>query len=47
MQPAWKNRNSVYTSEEKNLQFSSKKNFPPQNKVPHLMFIIWNFIAKF
>ena len=36
MQPTWKNRNSVYTSKEKNLQFSSKKpsatkQSPPSN----------------
>ena len=39
--------NTVYTSKEKNYEFSSKKNLPLQNIVPHLMFIILNFIAIF
>ena len=38
--------NTVYTSKEKNYQFSLK-NLPLQNIVPHLMFITWNFIAIF
>ena len=36
--------NTVYKSNEKNL---TSKNPPPQNMVPHLMFIIWIFIAIF
>ena len=51
MQLAWnigiQINNTVNTSNEKNFkQFLSKKKYPsPQNIVPHLMFIIWNFIA--
>ena len=33
--------NTVYTSKEKNYQFSSLK--PSATKVPHLMFITWHF----
>ena len=37
--------NTVYTSKEKNEQFSFKKNLPPQNRVPHLMTFIRNLMA--
>ena len=38
--------NTVYTSKEKNYEFSSQ-NIPLQNINPHLVFIILNFIAIF
>ena len=49
MQPAWKKKeiqihNTVYKSIEKNL---TSKNPPPQNMVPHLMFIIMDFYRIF
>ena len=52
MQPAWKNRNSneqycLHIKREK-LTILFQKNLPPQNIVPHLMFInMWNFIVIF
>ena len=50
MQPAWKVEiqinNTVYTSKRQINNFLLK-NLPPQNIVPNLMFIKWNFIAIF
>ena len=50
MKPAWKNRNSnaiiVYTSKQKNYQFSFKK--PSATKYsPSSYVYLWNFIAFF
>ena len=32
---------------ESTILLNFEKNLPPQNIAPHLMFIIWNFIAIF